>query len=97
MAGLAKAPVAYKAYQTMIRIVKESDYVDARPHCFLLQLAGREPHYLNFETRQELIRMENSWTASVATSVVKLGVSIIIFFKFISNNFHLVFICLFCL
>lgn len=65
--------VAYKVYQTMFRIVKESETVDSRQHCFLLQNSGHEPRYLSVETRQELLRIENSWNASIVTSVVKLG------------------------
>jgi hypothetical protein len=47
--------------------------VDSRQHCFLLQSAGHEPRYLSVETRQELLRIENSWNCSVVNSVIKLG------------------------
>lgn len=76
MAGLSKALVTYKVYQTMFRVVKESETVDSRQHCFLLQSSGHEPRYLSVETRQELLRIENSWNAAIVTSVIKLGVSI---------------------
>uniref|UniRef100_A0A1B0B3H6 Uncharacterized protein n=1 Tax=Glossina palpalis gambiensis TaxID=67801 RepID=A0A1B0B3H6_9MUSC len=75
VAGLSKALVVYKVYQTMFRVVKESETVDSRQHCFLLQSAGHEPRYLSVETRQELLRIENSWNAAIVTSVIKLGVS----------------------
>lgn len=75
MAGISKALVVYKVYQTMFRIVKESETVDSRQHCFLLQSSGHEPRYLSVETRQELLRIENSWNAAIVTSVIKLGVS----------------------
>lgn len=52
MAGISKALVVYKVYQTMFRIVKESETVDSRQHCFLLQSSGHEPRYLSVETRQ---------------------------------------------
>ena len=74
VAGLTKALVVYKVYQTMFRVVKESETVDSRQHCFLLQSAGHEPRYLSVETRQELLRIENSWNAAIVTSVIKLGV-----------------------
>lgn len=70
----------------MFRVVKESETVDSRQHCFLLQSAGHEPRYLSVETRQELLRIENSWNAAIVTSVIKLGVS------FITINFFLTFI-----
>lgn len=75
VAGISKALVVYKVYQTMFRIVKESETVDSRQHCFLLQSSGHEPRYLSVETRQELLRIENSWNAAIVTSVIKLGVS----------------------
>uniref|UniRef100_A0A1A9WR79 Uncharacterized protein n=1 Tax=Glossina brevipalpis TaxID=37001 RepID=A0A1A9WR79_9MUSC len=74
VAGLSKALVVYKVYQTMFRVVKESETVDSRQHCFLLQSAGHEPRYLSVETRQELLRIENSWNAAIVTSVIKLGI-----------------------
>lgn len=72
--SLSKAPIVYKVYQTMFRVVKESETVDARQHCFLLQSSGHEPRYLSLETRQELLRIENSWNAAIINSVRKLGV-----------------------
>ena len=75
IAMLAKPAVAYKVYQTMFRVVKESETVDSRQHCFLLQSSGQDPRYLSVETRQELLRIENSWNASIVTSVIKLGVN----------------------
>lgn len=74
VSGLSKSNVAYKVYQTMFRVVKESETVDSRQHCFLLQSSGHEPRYLSVETRQELLRIENSWNAAIVTSVIKLGV-----------------------
>lgn len=79
MGKLSKATIGYKIFQTMFRIVKESETVDARQHCFLLQSAGHEPRYLSVETRQELLRIENSWNAAIITSVIKLEVCF--FFK----------------
>lgn len=75
VAALSKANVAYKVYQTMFRVVKESETVDSRQHCFLLQNSSHEPKYLSVETRQELLRIENSWNTAIVTSVIKLGVS----------------------
>lgn len=63
----------------MFRVVKESENVDERQHCFLVQTSGQESRYLSVETRQELLRIENSWHCAVCTAVMKLGVSIVIF------------------
>ncbi|CRK92898.1 CLUMA_CG006233, isoform A [Clunio marinus] len=70
---LGKPAIAYKIYQTMFRVVKESETVDSRQHCFLLQSSGHDPLYLSVETRQELLRIENSWNAAIVASVIKLG------------------------
>lgn len=69
----------------MFRVVKESETVDARQHCFLLQSAGHDPRYLSVETRQELLRIENSWNAAIVTSVIKLGVSIDVVYSFVCD------------
>lgn len=81
IAMLCKPAVAYKVYQTMFRVVKESETVDSRQHCFLLQSSGHDPRYLSVETRQELLRIENSWNAAIVTSVIKLGVNEFYFIK----------------
>lgn len=77
MANLTKPVGAYKVYQTMFRLIKDSETVDARQHCFLLQSPSPHtaPRYLSVETRQELLRIENSWNSTIVTSVIKLGVS----------------------
>lgn len=61
----------------MFRVIKESETVDARQHCFLLQSSPPDaaPRYLSVETRQELLRIENSWNSTIITSIIKLGVS----------------------
>lgn len=60
----------------MFRVIKESEAVDARQHCFMLQSSPPDatPRYLSVDTRPELIRMETSWNSSIITSVIKLGV-----------------------
>ncbi|XP_026467987.1 gamma-1-syntrophin-like [Ctenocephalides felis] len=73
VAGLSKCPLVFKVYQTMFRIVKDSENVDSRQHCFLLRSSGLEPRYLSVETRQELLRIESAWHAAIVTSVIKLG------------------------
>lgn len=58
----------------MFRIVKDSENVDERQHCFLVQTSGQDSRYFSVETRQELLRIENAWHCSVCTAVMKLGV-----------------------
>ncbi len=72
----------------MFRVVKESETVDARQHCFLLQSSGHEPRYLSVETRQELLRIENSWNAAIITSVIKLGVSGVVVLTFHPSRYY---------
>ncbi|XP_050345202.1 gamma-1-syntrophin isoform X1 [Nymphalis io] len=78
VAELAKCPETLKVYQTMFRTVKESETVDWRQHCFLLQssagsLAAPGPRYFSAETRHDLLRLDAAWTNNVVASVVRLG------------------------
>ncbi|XP_013188019.2 gamma-1-syntrophin [Amyelois transitella] len=78
LAELAKCPEVVKVYQTMFRTVKESETVDWRQHCFLVQSGAPGPHapgprYFSAETRQELLRVEAAWTANIVNSVIRLG------------------------
>ncbi|KAJ2948217.1 hypothetical protein O0L34_g10026 [Tuta absoluta] len=80
---LAKCPEVLKVYQTMFRTVKESETVDWRQHCFLVQSStpgpgATGPRYFSAETRQELLRVEAAWTANIVNSVIRLGVSTIL-------------------
>ncbi|KAJ8735931.1 hypothetical protein PYW07_007551 [Mythimna separata] len=78
---LAKCPETLKVYQTMFRTVKESETVDWRQHCFLVQssapgpagAAALGPRYFSAETRQDLLRVEAAWTANIVNSVIRLG------------------------
>ena len=53
----------------MFRVIKESETVDERGHCFLLQTVGRESRYFSMETRQDLLRLESAWHRAVCQSV----------------------------
>lgn len=81
VAELAKCPEVLKVYQTMFRTVKESETVDWRQHCFLVQSSGggpalaQQPRYFSAETRQDLLRVEQAWTHNIVNSVIRLGVS----------------------
>ena len=65
----------YPLNQAMFRVIKESEYVDERQHCFLLQTVGRDSRYFSMETRQELLRLESAWHRAVCQAVSTLGVS----------------------
>ncbi|XP_052737964.1 gamma-1-syntrophin isoform X2 [Bicyclus anynana] len=78
IAELPKCPETLKVYQTMFRTVKESETVDWRQHCFLVQsssslTSAAAPRYFSAETRHELLRLEAAWTANIVNSVVRLG------------------------
>ncbi|CAB3241297.1 unnamed protein product [Arctia plantaginis] len=78
---LATCPETLKVYQTMFRTVKESETVDWRQHCFLVQpsaagpggAAAPAPRYFSAETRQDLLRLDAAWTANIVNSVIRLG------------------------
>uniref|UniRef100_A0A023F148 Putative syntrophins type beta n=1 Tax=Triatoma infestans TaxID=30076 RepID=A0A023F148_TRIIF len=65
--------LVFKVYQSMLRVIKDSENVDERQHCFLIQTSGQESRYFSVETRQELLRIESSWHSSVCAAVIKLG------------------------
>ena len=66
----------------MLRVIKDSENVDERQHCFLIQTSGQESRYFSVETRQELLRIESAWHCSVCAAVMKLGVSINYLFSY---------------
>jgi len=71
----------YKVFEAMFRVIKESEYVDERQHCFLIQTFGQQSHYFSVETRQELLRLESSWHRAVCLAISQLG----------SKTFHVVY------
>ncbi|XP_039753719.1 gamma-1-syntrophin [Pararge aegeria] len=78
LAELGKCPETLKVYQSMFRTVKESETVDWRQHCFLVQSscslpAAAAPRYFSADTRHELLRLEAAWTNTVVSCVVRLG------------------------
>ena len=64
----------YKVYEAMFRVIKDSENVDERQHCFLLQTSGEESRYFSMETRQDLLKLESSWHRSVCKNVSQIGV-----------------------
>lgn len=71
----------YKVYAAMFRVIKESENVDERQHCFLIQTTGGESRYFSMETRAELLRVESAWHRAVCHTVSDLG----------SKTFHVVY------
>ena len=68
-------------FEAMFRVIKESENVDERQHCFLIQAFGKASHYFSVETRQELLRLESAWHKSVCLAISHLG----------SKTFHVVY------
>lgn len=64
----------YKTYEAMFRIIKESENVDERQHCFLIQTTGGESRYFSMETRADLLRLESAWHRAVCFTIADLGV-----------------------
>lgn len=71
----------YPIHQAMFRVIKESETVDERGHCFLLQTVGRESRYFSMETRADLLRLESAWHRAVCQAVSSLK----------STTFHVVY------
>ncbi|XP_017758874.1 PREDICTED: gamma-1-syntrophin isoform X1 [Eufriesea mexicana] len=68
----SRCALTFKVYQTMFRVMRESENVDERQHCFLAQSPGKPPRYLSVETRQELLRVEAAWHTAVCSAVTHL-------------------------
>ena len=69
---------SYKVYEAMFRVIKESENVDERQHCFLIQTADQESRYFSMETRAELLRLESAWHRAVCSTISQLGVRMIL-------------------
>ncbi|KAL0268938.1 UNVERIFIED_CONTAM: hypothetical protein PYX00_010712 [Menopon gallinae] len=63
----------FKVYQTMFRVLRDSEHRDERQHCFIIQTCGQDSRYLSVETRQELLRIEAAWHAAVYSCISKIG------------------------
>lgn len=70
----SRCALTFKVYQTMFRVMRESENVDERQHCFLAQSPGKPPRYLSVETRQELLRVEAAWHTAICSAVTHLKV-----------------------
>lgn len=70
----SRCALTFKVYQTMFRVMRESENVDERQHCFLAQSPGKPPRYLSVETRQELLRVEAAWHTAICSAVTYLKV-----------------------
>ncbi|XP_016840789.1 gamma-1-syntrophin isoform X2 [Nasonia vitripennis] len=68
----SRCALTFKVYQTLFRVMRESENVDERQHCFLVQSPGKPPRYLSVETRQELLRIEAAWHTAVCSAVTHL-------------------------
>lgn len=77
----ATSVTKFKMFEAMFRVIKESENVDERQHCFLIQAFGKQSHYFSLETRQELLRLESAWHKSVCLAISHLG----------SKTFHVVY------
>lgn len=78
----------YPVFTTLLRVLSAGEHLDERQHCFTLQIATENSSfppngarqqpitfYLNTETRQELIKVETSWTKSVTSAVKQIKVN----------------------
>ena len=81
----------YKVYEAMFRIIKESENVDERQHCFLIQTSDQQSFYYSMETRADLMKLESAWHRTVCCTISQLGVT----FLFINKLFFCLFVCLF--
>jgi hypothetical protein len=74
---------SYKVYEAMFRVIKESENVDERQHCFLIQTSSASAaskgsaetsRYFSMETRAELLKLESGWHRAVCSTISQIGV-----------------------
>ena len=65
-------------YEAMFRVIKESENVDERQHCFLIQSFGKESHYFSVETRQVIVRWRviGDNVMSILLGIAEIGISL---------------------
>ncbi|CAM1300385.1 SNTG1 (predicted) [Pycnogonum litorale] len=63
----------FKVYQAMFRTLKESEHVDDRPFCFLLQTSLTTSIYFSTETKSELKRVESAWHKATYAAITRLA------------------------
>lgn len=51
----------YKVYDSMFRVLKESELADNRQHCCVMESGDGSSHYVGLDSRQELLQLEKVW------------------------------------
>jgi len=65
---------SHKIYECMLRLTKESEHVDERQNCFVLQTADcPDSRYFSLETKAELMKLHNAWHRSVCYTISQMG------------------------
>ncbi|GBO35300.1 hypothetical protein AVEN_77703-1 [Araneus ventricosus] len=72
--SLSSCPNVFKVYQAMLKILKDTELLDERQHCFMLHTGVSDTHYMCAETKNELLRIENGWHRATYNAVTRLGV-----------------------
>lgn len=70
--------VVYKLYESMLRLVKDTENVDQRQNCFLLQTSNGVSRYFSMETKQGLLDVQCAWHRSICTSMMHIKVSFVV-------------------
>ncbi|XP_071038537.1 gamma-1-syntrophin isoform X2 [Parasteatoda tepidariorum] len=71
--SLSSCPNVFKVYQAMLKILKDTEYIDERQNCFMLHTGASDTHYMCSETKSELLRIENGWHRATYNAVTRLG------------------------
>ncbi|XP_064652609.1 gamma-2-syntrophin-like isoform X2 [Lineus longissimus] len=61
-----------KVYESMFRILRDTELLDDRQHCFLVQGGSGDSHYLSLEGRQAMLRFEKAWYRTNYLAVMHL-------------------------
>ena len=69
---------SYRPYGSWLLLsadVQDSDLMDGRQHCCVVQAGDGESHYLSVQSRQDLLTLEKTWYRGTLLAVKHLGVS----------------------
>ena len=56
-------------------LLQDTELLDGRQHCYILQTGQGDNHYMSVDSRQELLKIEKAWYRANYLAVKYLGVS----------------------
>ncbi|XP_074656161.1 gamma-1-syntrophin-like isoform X2 [Tubulanus polymorphus] len=67
-----KCDTICKVYESMFRVLKDTELLDDRNNCYIIQAGSGESFYLSVETRHDMLRFEKAWFRANYLAVMHL-------------------------